>query len=121
MDIPGRTGAVDECVFGAAQGRRRMYPRPDRKNAIDADGIRPERAARLPKGAGLRLFRSMRVATFRLAAYSPDTNPSRVPSIEGTRPRTRLRHVHAYSDEAGRGFRFEAGRRSEAKPATIPI
>jgi transposase-like protein len=27
----------------------------------------------------------------------------------------------AYSDEAGRGFRFEAGRRSEAKPATIPI
>jgi hypothetical protein len=28
---------------------------------------------------------------------------------------------NAYSDEAGRGFRFEAGRRSEAKPATIPI
>jgi hypothetical protein len=31
------------------------------------------------------------------------------------------RAVDAYSDEAGRGFRFEAGRRSEAKPATIPI
>jgi hypothetical protein len=29
--------------------------------------------------------------------------------------------ISAYSDEAGRGFRFEAGRRSEAKPATIPI
>lgn len=29
--------------------------------------------------------------------------------------------ITAYSDEAGRGFRFEAGRRSEAKPATIPI
>jgi hypothetical protein len=29
--------------------------------------------------------------------------------------------LNAYSDEAGRGFRFEAGRRSEAKPATIPI
>ena len=29
--------------------------------------------------------------------------------------------IPAYSDEAGRGFRFEAGRRSEAKPATIPI
>jgi hypothetical protein len=28
---------------------------------------------------------------------------------------------HAYSDEAGRGFRFEAGRHSEAKPATGPI
>lgn len=27
----------------------------------------------------------------------------------------------AYSDEAGRGFRFEAGRHSEAKPATGPI
>ncbi|WP_041929392.1 hypothetical protein [Methylorubrum extorquens] len=27
----------------------------------------------------------------------------------------------AYSDEAGRGFRFEAGRHSEAKPATVPI
>ena len=26
-----------------------------------------------------------------------------------------------YSDEAGRGFRFEAGRHSEAKPATVPI
>ena len=32
-----------------------------------------------------------------------------------------LRDLTAYSDEAGRGFRFEAGRRSEAKPATIPI
>ena len=31
------------------------------------------------------------------------------------------RREPAYSDEAGRGFRFEAGRRSEAKPATIPI
>jgi len=29
--------------------------------------------------------------------------------------------VFAYSDEAGRGFRFEAGRHSEAKPATGPI
>ena len=28
---------------------------------------------------------------------------------------------NAYSDEAGRGFRFEAGRHSEAKPATGPI
>ena len=27
----------------------------------------------------------------------------------------------AYSDEAGRGFRFEAGRHSDAKPATVPI
>jgi hypothetical protein len=27
----------------------------------------------------------------------------------------------AYSDEAGRGFRSEAGRHSEAKPATGPI
>ena len=27
----------------------------------------------------------------------------------------------AYSDEAGRGFRFEAGRCSDVKPATIPI
>jgi hypothetical protein len=32
-----------------------------------------------------------------------------------------LARKSAYSDEAGRGFRFEAGRRSEAKPATIPI
>ena len=29
--------------------------------------------------------------------------------------------ILAYSDEAGRGFRFEAGRHSEAKPATGPI
>ena len=29
--------------------------------------------------------------------------------------------IVAYSDEAGRGFRFEAGRHSEAKPATVPI
>ena len=29
--------------------------------------------------------------------------------------------IGAYSDEAGRGFRFEAGRHSEAKPATGPI
>ena len=29
--------------------------------------------------------------------------------------------LDAYSDEAGRGFRFEAGRHSEAKPATVPI
>ncbi|WP_018262142.1 AraC family ligand binding domain-containing protein [Methylobacterium sp. WSM2598] len=27
----------------------------------------------------------------------------------------------AYSDEAGRGFQVEAGRHSEAKPATVPI
>jgi len=27
----------------------------------------------------------------------------------------------AYSDEAGRGFRSEAGRCSDVKPATIPI
>ncbi len=40
-------------------------------------------------------------------------------------PVSELRAAHlqirAYSDEAGRGFRFEAGRDSEAKPATVPI
>jgi hypothetical protein len=34
---------------------------------------------------------------------------------------TALARLLAYSDEAGRGFRFEAGRHSEAKPATVPI
>lgn len=29
--------------------------------------------------------------------------------------------LSAYSDEAGRGFRSEAGRCSDVKPATIPI
>jgi hypothetical protein len=33
----------------------------------------------------------------------------------------RVLRLIAYSDEAGRGFRFEAGRHSEAKPATGPI
>lgn len=33
----------------------------------------------------------------------------------------RIPKLRAYSDEAGRGFRFEAGRHSEAKPATVPI
>src|SRR5204863_345913 len=37
-------------------------------------------------------------------------------------PRARAPDLRgAYSDEAGRGFRFEAGRHSEAKPATGPI
>ena len=38
-----------------------------------------------------------------------------------TSRKTLVLKIGAYSDEAGRGFRFEAGRRSEAKPATIPI
>lgn len=43
--------------------------------------------------------------------------------LEGKTYPTRafLADVDAYSDEAGRGFRFEAGRHSEAKPATVPI
>jgi len=33
-----------------------------------------------------------------------------------------LRNPHlADSDEAGRGFRFEAGHDSDLKPATVPI
>lgn len=32
-----------------------------------------------------------------------------------------LREVAADSDEAGRGFRFEAGHDSDLKPATVPI
>jgi len=32
-----------------------------------------------------------------------------------------VHRLTAYSDEAGRGFRSEAGRCSDVKPATIPI
>jgi hypothetical protein len=32
-----------------------------------------------------------------------------------------LAFIDAYSDEAGRGFRFQAGHCSDVKPATIPI
>ena len=46
-----------------------------------------------------------------LPPYSPDFNPCMDGSCGSS----------AYSDEAGRGFRFEAGRHSEAKPATGPI
>jgi transposase len=47
-----------------------------------------------------------------IARFAAATNP---------RVRARADAETAYSDEAGRGFRFEAGRHSEAKPATVPI
>jgi hypothetical protein len=33
MEIPDPAGADDECVFGSAWVRRRMYPRPDRRTS----------------------------------------------------------------------------------------
>ena len=36
-------------------------------------------------------------------------------------PLGKVKRPRVYSDEAGRGFRFEAGRHSDVKPATVPI